>query len=170
MLCIFRRVKRITSLLYMYSQLSEHRDYDQNVSFCSAIALKFSLKKYTKIKWRKLMNLCNEHPFVMSALSTYSAIHKAAGLKVPTVPWFDWYYSIVPPFHAWSHQWDNSFWGSFLPPAFWEQLVTKEPVALWIALFVASKVTYLFNSLHKLLNSCEKALFPQHPAIKTYWC
>ena len=49
----------------------------------------------------------------------------------PAVPWFDWYYSIDPPFCPWSCQWWNGLWGSLLPVAFWEQPVTKEPVALW---------------------------------------
>ena len=39
--------------------------------------------------------------------------------KLPTsrslaIPWFDWYYSIIPPFHPWSCQWGNGPWASFL--------------------------------------------------------
>ena len=59
---------------------------------------------------------------------------KLPALQFLAIPWFDWSYSIVPPFHPWSSEWGNGLWGSFWPAAFWEQLVTKEPATLWIAL------------------------------------
>ena len=34
-----------------------------------------------------------------------SAIHKPPASRFPAIPSFDCYYSIVPPFHPWSHQW-----------------------------------------------------------------
>ena len=71
-----------------------------------------------------------------------SAIHKAAGLTDPghsmistgtitmeqkSVHWL----SMVAASR-------NGLWGAFRPPAFWERPVTKEPAALWIALFVGT--------------------------------
>ena len=59
---------------------------------------------------------------------------KLPASRFPAIPWFDRYYSIIPPFHPWSHQWGNSPSGRSCWQLFWERPVTKEPAALWIAL------------------------------------
>ena len=52
-----------------------------------------------------------------------------------TILWFDWYYSIVLLFCPWSCEWGKGLWGGHsCQQHFWEQPVTKELAALWIAL------------------------------------
>ena len=43
---------------------------------------------------------------------------KPPASRFPAIPWFAWYYSIIPLFQPWSRQWGNGLWGSFLPPVF----------------------------------------------------
>ena len=43
---------------------------------------------------------------------------KPPASRFPAVPWFAWYYSIIPLLQPWSRQWGNILWGLFLSPVF----------------------------------------------------
>ena len=86
-----------------------------------------------------------EWPGTMRQAALWSAVTvlftKLPASQFPAIPWFDWYYSIISPFHwKMSHRlWmgaasRNGLWRAFLLVAFWERLITKELAVLWIAL------------------------------------
>ena len=83
---------------------------------------------------------------------------KPPASQFPTVPGFDWYYSIVPPFCPWSYECGNGLWRSFLSAAFWEQPVTKEPAALWIALSASYRIA-----------CCQREQSPETAPIHSKW-
>ena len=94
-------------------------------------------KKFNLIIWSRLKVSTFYSSFKIDEC-TNSAIHKAAGL---TVPGHSMISTGTIPMEQRSVHWltmgaagRNGLWGAFWQPAFWERPVTKEPVALWIAL------------------------------------
>ena len=92
---------------------------------------------YSKSCWRGIL-LVGTTPRGHSSHRLHSwltaLLTKPLTSRFLAIPWFDWYYSIIPLFQPWSCQWGNGLWGGSNQQLFWEQPVTKEPVALRIVL------------------------------------
>ena len=93
----------------------------------------------------------------MAALFTV-LFTKLLASRFPAIPWFDWYYSIIPPFHLWSRQWGNCPWGSFLPAAFLEWPVTNSTIHKAVGLIVAGRSMILPGTIPSFHHSIPEAV------------
>ena len=91
-------------------------------------------------------DLTNWYQHLFTHTSIYSTIHEAASLTAHGCSTVSTGTILVEWKNPWSHEWENGLWGPFCMVAFWEQPVTKGPVASWIMLLLQINIIYWFQT------------------------